>query len=964
MTAADELWIVDGHAQFFRAYHAIRGGMTSPITGEATHMVFGFTGVLLKLLREKKPTRLVLVIDAAGDQGTFRSQMYPDYKANRDPPPDDFGPQVDRCVQLCQLLGIPVVAVPEVEADDAIATLVQRTRAAHPALAIRIVSRDKDLAQLLDAKTSLVDGQTGQLMDAEMLFESKGVRPDQVVDMLTLMGDTADNIPGAKGIGPKTAAALVTQFGSLAGVLQNLDQLTPAKRQAIEAAQSGFELAHRLVSLKVDCLVPSGVEDAPLDLSKANKAGVLELMRQLGFHRLRTDLAEVLGVSSADVVQPVAASVEKAKAAPKPGASRKRDEAPSLFDNSSGDGPSVEPVEQPPAHDGVYTMLCDVDSIQKFLRGAREAALAGGTLAFDTETDSIHPTRAGLVGVSFSYAAKTGVYIPLRSPQPERHLDWNAVKPLIQPMLEDPSVGKTAHNAKFDVIVLQRHGVCVNGLIDDTLVSSHLVDAGRMGHGLDGLSESLLGHRNISIESLIGRGRNQRRFDQADLDAASDYAAEDADMALRLHQYFSPRLNELGLQKLLAEVELPLVQVISRMEQWGIGVDATELDRQRVGLEQRLQTIREQVLRASPREFNLDSPKQLAEILFNNPNDSPPGLGLKVVKRTKTGASTDVEVLEKLAADPQVESIVPSLVLQHRQFTKLVGTYLVGLKDAIDPTDGRVHASFHQMGAATGRLSSSDPNLQNIPIRTGDGREIRKAFKSAAGHVFASADYSQIELRLLAHLSGDPGLSEAFHRGEDIHKAVAAQTFGVPIDQVTDDQRSAAKMVNFGIVYGITPWGLARRLGPGATVDRARSIIADYKARFHRIDAFLQACIARAKADGYVSTMLGRRRPIPQVLSRNPNERALGERMAINTVVQGSAADLIKVAMVRLSERLQRDHSHSRLLLQVHDELLVETPEAHAKEVLACMQSVMEHAMKLDVPLQASGGIGHDWFEA
>jgi len=961
VSTADELWIIDGHAQFFRAYHAIRGGMHSPITNEPTHMVFGFMAVLLKLLREKNPKYLVLVIDAAGDRGTFRSQIYPQYKANRDAPPQDFAPQVQRCLQICRLLGIPVVAVPEVEADDSIATLVTRSRARNPARNIRIVSRDKDLCQLLDSHTAMVDGQSGQLVDVEMLFESKGVRPDQVVDMLTLMGDNADNIPGAKGVGPKTAAALITQFGSLQGVLENLDKLTPKRREMIEAARGLFALGHRLVSLKHDCQVQEFVEEATLDLSKADAAGVLEVMHQLGFHRHHNELAQVLGATSVAMMpaerdKSVATPLVKSKA-------KEKYAGASLFD-LPGDAVAVVAAQSDATHDGVYTMLGDVASITAWIKRAREAVKNGGVLAFDTETDSIVPTRADIVGVSMSFAPKTGVYIPLRSPQSERHLSWHVVRPLLQSLLEDASVAKTAHNAKFDLIVLQRAGVRVQGLIDDTLISSHLVDASRIGHSLDSLSEALLGHRNISIESLIGSGAQQRRFDQASLDAAVDYAAEDSDMALRLHQHFAPQLRQHGLDKLLAEVELPLVHVIAQMEQSGIGVDAEELDRQRQGLEERLRSIREQVMRASPREFNLDSPKQLADILFHATDDRLPGLGLKVIKRTKTGASTDVEVLEKLAADPLVVSPVPALLLDHRQLTKLVGTYLVGLKQAIDPADGRVHASFHQMGAATGRLSSSHPNLQNIPIRRGEGREIRKAFKSSVGHVFVSADYSQIELRLLAHLSKDPSLSRAFHRGEDIHRAVASETFGVPLAQVTDEQRSAAKMVNFGIVYGITPWGLARRLGPDANVDRARRIIEDYKTRFHGIETFLQACIAKAKADGYVSTLLGRRRPIPEVHSRNPAERAQGDRMAINTVVQGSAADLIKVAMVRLHAQLARAHPAARLLLQVHDELLVECPRDEAEAVLACMREVMEGAMQLDVPLKVDGGIANDWFEA
>ena len=953
MSHADELWIIDGHAQFFRAYHALRPGMRSPITNEPTHMVFGFTGLLLKLLRERKPARLVLVIDAAGDRGTFRSDLYPEYKANREPAPQDFGPQVERCVELCRRLGIPVVAVPRVEADDAIATLVRRVRRAHPRRQIRILSRDKDLGQVLDDHTLLVDGQTGSEMDAATLWEAKGIRPDQVVDMLTLMGDPVDNVPGAKGIGPKTAAALVTKYGSLAGVLEHVAELTPAKRAAVEAAREGFDLGRKLVSLKEDCEVEAGVEDRELDLAKADAAAVLELLHQLGFHRHREDLAEMMGVKAA-AKAPAAVPPPARTPAPK-----RTTDGPSLFDT-----PTDEPVAEAVVTDGAYRMLGTRGEIEAFVAAAREAVAAGAVLAFDTETDAIEPTRAGLVGLSLCVRAREGVYVPVRSPQSDRHLSWDQVRPLVRPLLEDPTVPKTAHNAKFDLIVLSRHDVEVQGLVDDTLLSSHLADAGRVGHGLDALSEALLGHRNIPIESLIGTGASQRRFDQADLDAATAYAAEDADMALRLHEHLRPQVERQGLAGLLREVELPLVGVIARMERWGIRVDADELDRQRQGLERRLEGIREKVVAASPRAFNLDSPKQLAEVLFNQPGDAVPGLGLKVVKRTKTGASTDMEVLEKLAADPAVTTPVPSLLLEHRQLTKLVGTYLVGLKEAIDPADGRVHASFHQLGAATGRLSSSDPNLQNIPIRTGEGREIRKAFKPDKGFVFVSADYSQIELRLLAHLSGDPALCEAFRRGEDIHRAVAAETFGVPPAEVTDEQRSAAKMVNFGIVYGITPWGLARRLGPEADVARAARIIEDYKRRFGRIESFLQSCVARAKADGFVSTILGRRRPIPQVHSRNPNERALGERMAINTVVQGSAADLIKVAMLQVDRELSKRHPSARLLLQVHDELLVEAPEAEGQVVLELMQRIMASAMELSVPLKADGGVGHDWFEA
>ncbi|MCE9619107.1 MAG: DNA polymerase I [Planctomycetes bacterium] len=955
------LWIIDGHAQFYRAYHAIRSGMTSPITNESTHMVFGFVGVLLKLLREQKPERLILVIDAAGDRGTFRSQIDPEYKANRDAPPDDFRPQVERCLELCKLLGIPVVAVPEVEADDSIATLVKRVRKAHPEWEIRIASRDKDLGQILDEKTALFDASNGNVLTADALWETKGIRPEQVIDMLTLMGDPTDNVPGAKGIGPKTAVSLITQYGSLQGVLDHLDELTPKRREAIEEAKAKFKLGRKLITLKDDCAVPAGIEEPPLKLNEGNRPQVAELMRQLGFHRHQTDLDALLGGAPVPAPAPAAPTTPQEKPAKKKKAD---DGGPSLFDavGSGGETTSQTYAIDPLAtRDGSYQMISNAEELKSFIEEVRRKKKV--MLAFDTETDSIHPSRAGLVGVSLSIAPKSGVYIPLRSPQPDEHMHWKQVLPILKPLLEDASIPKTGHNAKFDIMVLKRHGVELAGLRDDTLISSHLLDSSRMSHGMDALAEMLLGHRNIAISSLIGSGKTQRTFDQVPLPLATEYAAEDADISLRLHQLFAPLIKAMHLEKLLEETELPLVHVLACMEQNGIHVSAEELDRQRVRLEQRSNSLREQVMALSPRPFNLDSPRQLADILFSPAQGELPGLGLHVVKKTQTGASTDVEVLERLANDPKVKTRVPELVLEYRQLTKLVNTYLVALRDAIDPADGRVHASFHQAGTATGRLSSSDPNLQNIPIRSEDGREIRKAFQAEPGHALVSADYSQIELRILAHMSQDEALMQAFREGKDIHKAVAAETFRVPIEQVNDEQRSAAKMVNFGIVYGITPYGLARRLGEKSDYEHARGVIEDYKKRFRGIESFLRRCVEQAKEHGYVQTMLGRRRPIPQVHSKNPNERSLGERMAINTVVQGSAADLIKIAMVRLHEVLKKEFPKAKLILQIHDELLVECPKEQAEAVLKRMKQVMEGAMHLDIPLQADGGIGGDWFD-
>jgi DNA polymerase-1 len=571
---------------------------------------------------------------------------------------------------------------------------------------------------------------------------------------------------------------------------------------------------------------------------------------------------------------------------------------------------------------------------------------------------------AKLCGISLSFEAGTGVYVPIRSPEPAAHLDEAAVLARVGPLLEDAGIRKTAHNAKFDLVALRAAGVRVRGLAGDSMVASYVADATRSTHRMDALAEAVLGHRCIPITDLIGSGRHQRRFDEAPLSLAAPYAAEDADVALRLSQALERQVDDLGLGELYRKTEVPLVEVLAELEFNGIRVDPDELERQRRALESRIESLKAEIETAAPHPFNVDSPKQLAEALFNAPDAARPGLGLKVVKRTKTGASTDVEVLERLSQDPDVDSPIPAKILEYRQLSKLVGTYLVALREAIDPATGRIHASFHQTVTATGRLSSSDPNLQNIPIRTEVGRAIRRAFVADPGSVLLSADYSQIELRVLAHLSQDPNLIAAFESGTDIHRAVAAEVCGVPVAEVTDEQRSAAKMVNFGIVYGITPWGLARRLGGGTSNERARRIIEDYKRRFSGIDAFLAKCVQDARDHGFVATILGRRRAVPQVQSRNPAERALGERIAINTVVQGSAADLIKLAMLRIHAGLPAAVPGARMLLQIHDELVFEVAEPRAAALDAFVRREMAAAMALRVPLEVGTSWGPTWADA
>ncbi len=962
---ARRLYLIDGYAQFFRAYHAIRSGLTSPVTNEPTNMTFGFVGMMLKILRDERPDYLALVLDVSGDRGTFRSQIYPEYKAHRPPTPQDFSPQVERCLSLMPLFGVPTYGCEGMEADDVIATIVRRMRASEPDLDIRIVSKDKDLGQLVDEHVRLYDVHTGQSLGTEELFEKKGIRPSQVVDMLALMGDTADNVPGVAGIGPKTAAQLITEYGSLDELLARVHEVKGKKGEAIAAARETLALSRSLVELRSDCPVPFSLEETKVDGARMRVPELLDALRELGFHRHRDDLRAVarsMGVAVEDAAPaPASAPVSRPKPA-RPDAPASDEGFGTLFAAPS-EGSSVPAEGHPRLPAGNYRALRTAAEIAAYLAECRGADPNAPLVAIDTETDGLTTRTAKLCGVSLSHREGSGVYVPLRSPEAESHCSPEEACEALRAFLADPAVRKVGHNLKFDLNIFRGAGLAIRGLVADSMVESYLVDSTRSSHGLDALAENMLGYRTMPITDVIGSGVTERRFDQAPLAIAAPYAAEDADVTLRLHHALAPQVEAMRLTKLNDEVELPLVEVLAELEWNGIIVDPVELDRQRDALTRRIEELRRDISSLAPVPFNPDSPKQLAAVLFNRPDAEPPGLGLKPVKKTKTGFSTDVEVLEKLAEDPGVETELPARIVEYRQLTKLVGTYLVALKDAILPETGRVHASFHQTVTATGRLSSSDPNLQNIPIRTQVGRDIRKAFVAAPGHALLAADYSQIELRILAHLSGDPALIEAFRQGMDIHTAVAAEVFGVAPSAVTGEMRTTAKMVNFGIVYGVTAYGLARRLGGGTSRQRAQQIIDDYRARFAKIGDFLNACIAKAQADGHVETILGRRRPIPQIHSRQPQERSFGERIAINTVVQGSAADLIKVAMVKLHRELPKRFPRARMLLQIHDELVFEAPAEEIDGVGGVVVDAMEHAMTLNVPLKVEIGSGPNWFE-
>ncbi|MEQ9459458.1 MAG: DNA polymerase I [Phycisphaeraceae bacterium] len=951
------IYLIDGHAQIFRSFFAIRSAMTSPVTGEPTNATFGFVGMLIKLFQQCTPSQVVLAVDSKGD--TFRHELYQQYKGTRDAPPQELPAQIPRILELSKLFGIPVLAKVGAEADDIMATLVRRILE-DPAYAdarVMLVSKDKDLEQLLGDRVSMYDIHTDTMIDPAYLTETKGITPAQAIDLQVLTGDSVDNVPGVKGIGNKTAAQLLGEFGSIDGLLARLDEVKGKRKENIEAAREFFPIARKLVTLDQHVELDIDLDD--LALGPMDGETLLTRFRELGFNRHAEDLKRLLGKPAEARTTPTPTKKSRAKPA---------DPLQStLFGGELAETAGEDAESYDTADADQYEAVTTAKRLAEVVQAIEALAGTDRVLAVDTETTGLG-WKADLCGLCLSWEAGSGVYIPVMAPEGETILSLEEVRSALSGVMADERIRKVGHHLKFDLHVLHRAGLIVKGIAFDTMIAGALTEA--PGLKLDDLALSMLGHRMIPITDLIGNKPRkksdpaQKTMDQVPLAVVTTYSAEDADITLRLYERLRPMVIDSGVANLMDDVETPLIAVLTDMEEAGITVDAGGLDRQRELLEKRIDELRDLTLEKAQQAgatvpFNLDSPKQLGDVLFKQ-------LKLPVIKRTKTGPSTDAEVLEKLADRDDLDgpgAEVPKLLAEYRMLTKLVGTYLVSLKEAIDDETGRVHATFHQTGAATGRLSSSDPNLQNIPIRTEVGREIRRAFVATPGKMLVVADYSQIELRVLAHLSEDPALIEAFTTGEDIHRAVAAEVFEVTPEEVTSEQRGHAKTINFGIIYGITAYGLARRIG---NLDRgsAQALIDAYKDRFKGINTFLEACIEEAKSKGYVSTILGRRRAIPQIEAKQPNLRALGERLAINSVVQGSAADLIKVAMVRLHEKLADEASGARMLLQIHDELVVEADEDKADEVAALMKKVMEEAMTLRVPLEVEVGMGKNWHEA
>jgi len=905
------LFIIDGHAHIYAGYFApMSQRLTSP-SGEPTKATYIFTTAILGLIQRQKPDMLTVAMDSKTP--TFRKEIYPEYKAQRPPMPDDMPGQINRIEQIMEAMRIPILRVNGYEADDVIGTVAKK--AAADGYDCLICSGDKDVLQLLDDHISTFDIKTDTRTDVVTMVEQMGVTPAQFVDCLALQGDASDNVPGIPDVGPKTAMGWIRQYGTIENLLQNIDEIKTKRGDSLRKYKDSLALSKKLVT--IDCNVPLTIDYGDLAIKEFDKEKLGGIFTELGFNRLLTQLG-----------------LAGEKAAEKP---RAEYLAPRFTWGS--DSKTV-------GHD--YRLVDTQEKFDGFLPELKKQKL----FAIDTETTSIQAMRADLVGISFSWKEHTGYYLPVKAPLGTKHLDIAVVRRELAPILADENVKKIGQNIKYDMLVLQNAGMPIKGGHFDTMVASYCLDPGRSSHSLDQMALDFLDYESIPISALIGKGKNQLTFDMVDTSAACEYSTEDADITYQLYLYLKSRLEkEPMLEKLFVELEMPLVSVLAAMEHNGVWLDTGLLRTMSGVLTEELKQVTEQIYGHAGCVFNIDSPKQLSEILFDR-------LGLKSARIGKAGRSTDAAVLEELRGEhPIIEPI-----LQYRMLTKLKSTYTDKLGMLVNPRTGRVHASFNQTVTATGRLSSSDPNLQNIPIRTEIGSKVRSAFiPKDKSDCILSGDYSQIELRLLAHFSKDRALMAAFAADQDIHRFVASQIYNVPIEDVTGEMRSRCKAVNFGIIYGQGAFGLSRSIGISQT--EAKKFIEDYFARYSSIRKFMDDCIANARRTGYAETILHRRRKIPNLSSKNSGKRAQAERLAVNTVIQGSAADLIKIAMIAIQGRVDAEKLPVRMILQVHDELVFELPAAQAQKHAEWIRKEMSEAIKLDVPLKVDVNCGPTWLK-
>jgi DNA polymerase-1 len=893
----DTLILIDGSHYMFRAFHAMPS--LSNQHGEPTGAAYGVVNMMRRILDDYDPTHIAFVFDAKGK--TFRDDMYAEYKANRPPMPEELREQKDPIRQLVQALGIPLLEVPGVEADDVIGTLA--TVASAQSLRSIISSGDKDLAQLVDQHVTMVNTMDGTVLDRDGVIGKWGVPPERMIDYLTLVGDTVDNVPGVPKVGPKTAVKWLQAYGHLDGVIEHADEIAGKVGESLRASVDAIPLSKALVTIKCDVELDLGLSD--LQRREPDTEKLKELYARFEF---KTWLAAVLGASESTAVSP--AQIE-----------------------------------------GTYETILDEQDLKRWI----ERLAAADVFAFDTETTSLNYMNAEIVGVSFAVESGEAAYVPCAHDYPGApdQIPRERLLSLLKPLLEDEQHAKVGQNLKYDMSVLANYGVSLKGVRYDTMLESYVVDSTATRHDMDSLALKYLGYKTIHFEDVAGKGAKQLTFNEIDLAEAGPYAAEDADVTLRLHETLWPRLTEHDrLRNLFEEVEVPLVPVLSRIERNGVLVDGDMLRTQSGELSTRMNELQEESWAEAGEKFNLGSPKQIQEILFGK-------LELPIHAKTPKGQpSTSESALQELAHD----YALPRLILEHRGLSKLKSTYTDSLPLCVNERTGRVHTSYHQAVASTGRLSSSDPNLQNIPVRTREGRRIREAFVAPSGYVLVAADYSQIELRIMAHLSGDEGLKHAFDEGADVHSATASEVFGAKPGEVSADQRRSAKAINFGLIYGMSAFGLARQLGIAR--DEARAYVDLYFSRYPGVKLFMDNTREQAHETGFVETVFGRRLYLPEINARNAARRQYAERTAINAPMQGTAADIIKRAMLSVDRWLQTSGIDARTIMQVHEELVFEVKESQVDDAVDAIRGQMESAADLSVPLVVDVGVAANWNEA
>ncbi|EOV0145548.1 DNA polymerase I [Vibrio vulnificus] len=922
------LILIDGSSYLYRAFHAYPGTMSN---GDIpTNAVYGVVNMLRSMMRQFASDRIAVVFDAKGK--TFRDDMYPEYKANRPPMPDDLRCQIEPLHQVIKAMGLPLIVIEGVEADDVIGTLAYQ--ASQQGMPVLISTGDKDMAQLVDDNITLINTMTNVVMDREGVIEKFGIPPELIIDYLALMGDKVDNIPGVPGVGDKTATALLQGIGGLSKLYDHLDDIaalgfrgSKTMAQKLVDNKDNASLSYQLATIKLDV----ALQETPESLLKTepNKDELIKLYGQLAFKSWLNELLEGgSGVVEAD---------EKAQTSARSGASPVESEinnAAANIDRSQ------------------YQTIFDQATFDIWLDKLKASEL----FAFDTETDSLDYMVANLVGLSFAVAEGEAAYVPVAHDYldaPEQ-LDRDWVLAQLKPLLEDDTKAKVGQNLKYDASVLARYGIEMKGIKHDTMLASYVYNSVGGKHDMDSLALRFLQHSCISFEQLAGKGKNQLTFNQIDLNEAAVYAAEDADVTLRLHnRLFANIEQDEKLKAIYQEIEVPLVPVLSSMERTGVLIDDMKLSAQSQEIAVRLGELEQKAYEIAGQPFNMNSPKQLQTILFEQ-------MGLPVIKKTPSGTpSTAEEVLQELALDYPL----PSVIMEYRGLAKLKSTYTDKLPKMINPHTGRVHTSYHQAVTATGRLSSTDPNLQNIPIRNEEGRRIRQAFVAPHGYKILAVDYSQIELRIMAHLSGDQALLDAFQQGKDIHAATAAEIMGVSIEQVSSEQRRRAKAVNFGLIYGMSAFGLAKQLG--IPRGEAQAYMDKYFERYPGVMQYMEDTRSNAAQHGYVETIFGRRLHLPEITSRNVMRRKAAERAAINAPMQGTAADIIKKAMLLVDQWIQEEgNGRVKLLMQVHDELVFEVEESCLTEIESKVQQLMESAAQLNVPLVAEAGHGNNWDQA